>query len=336
MPETVTGKFQVVDSKGNVVLTVDADSQFVQITYEVLGQKLAEMTNTGHLGLFSGVTGQENVRLDPFNVPGQPCLTVTAGEGNIAIQGVGSSSGQAGVLGVGTGDQGFGVVGMGSGASGFGVVGNSNFGAGTGVHGHTSTGVGVLGTTDGAGPAGRFEGNVEVSGDLTASSNINLAKDLNVKGDAFVSGTLNVVADIVLAGPGDCAEDFDIADIHNADPGTVMVVNGSGSLQPSEKAYDKKVVGVISGAGECRPGMILGRRDSMQARSPIALAGTVYCKADAQYAPIEVGDLLTTSPTLGHAMKVTNHAMAFGAVIGKALAGLRGGQGLVPILIALQ
>jgi hypothetical protein len=52
---------------------------------------------------------------------------------------------------------------------------------------------------------------------------------------------------------------------------------------------------------------------------PLALTGKVYCKADAQYAPIEVGDLLTTSSTAGHAMKATDHDRAFGAVLGKAL-----------------
>jgi hypothetical protein len=57
---------------------------------------------------------------------------------------------------------------------------------------------------------------------------------------------------------------------------------------------------------------------------------------DARYSPIEVGDLLTTSPTLGHAMKATDSQKAFGSVIGKALSPLVAGQGLIPILIALQ
>jgi hypothetical protein len=62
----------------------------------------------------------------------------------------------------------------------------------------------------------------------------------------------------------------------------------------------------------------------------------VYCKVDAQYSPIEVGDLLTTSPTPGHAMKADDPLKAFGTVIGKALRPLSEGQGLIPILIALQ
>ena len=69
---------------------------------------------------------------------------------------------------------------------------------------------------------------------------------------------------------------------------------------------------------------------------PVALLGKVYCKVDAGYSPVEVGDLLTTSPTPGHAMKAAEPQRAFGSVIGKALRGLEAGQGLIPILIALQ
>ena len=71
-------------------------------------------------------------------------------------------------------------------------------------------------------------------------------------------------------------------------------------------------------------------------RIPIALLGKVYCKADARYGSIEVGDLLTTCASPGHAMKAADPVKAFGAVIGKALRPLKEGQGLIPILIALQ
>ena len=47
-------------------------------------------------------------------------------------------------------------------------------------------------------------------------------------------------------------------------------------------------------------------------------------------------DLLTTSASPGHAMKASEPLRAFGAVIGKALRPLAEGQGLIPILIALQ
>ena len=58
--------------------------------------------------------------------------------------------------------------------------------------------------------------------------------------------------------------------------------------------------------------------------------------ADASYGPIEVGDLLTTSATAGHAMRVVDPTLAFGSVIGKALSPLEEGVGLVDVLITLQ
>ena len=115
-----------------------------------------------------------------------------------------------------------------------------------------------------------------------------------------------------------------------------MVIEAGGTLQISDRAYDKRVAGVISGAGNMKPGIVLGKQYSENKRVPIALLGKVCCKVEANSSPIEVGDLLTTSLTVGHAMKVVDPVKAFGAVIGKALRPLESGQGLIPILIALQ
>ena len=155
------------------------------------------------------------------------------------------------------------------------------------------------------------------------------------EGNVWVSGELGVGIDIILAN-ADCAEDFDIADARSIEPGTVMVVGEEGALHRSHQAYDKRVAGVVSGAGDYKPGIVLDKRQSLANRKPIALLGKVYCKIDSQYAPVEVGDLLTTSFTPGHAMKASDPLKAFGAVIGKALRDLREGQGLIPILVALQ
>jgi hypothetical protein len=154
-------------------------------------------------------------------------------------------------------------------------------------------------------------------------------------GNVWVSGELGVGKDIILAN-ADCAEDFDIAEADLIEPGTVMVVGEEGALHQSHQAYDKRVAGVISGAGDYKPGIVLDKQHAQPNRKPIALLGKVYCKVDASCAPIEVGDLLTTAPTPGHAMKATDPLKAFGAVIGKALRPLKEGQGLIPILIALQ
>jgi hypothetical protein len=149
-------------------------------------------------------------------------------------------------------------------------------------------------------------------------------------------GSLFVNKGDVNLGGADCAEEFDIIDVENVDPGTVMVIHEEGALGVSDQPYDKRVAGVVSGGGDFKPGIVLDRNGAQVERKPIALIGKVYCKVDAQHGPIEVGDLLTTSPTPGHAMKAADPFRAFGAVIGKALRPLDAGQGMIPILISLQ
>jgi hypothetical protein len=141
--------------------------------------------------------------------------------------------------------------------------------------------------------------------------------------------------DIVLNN-ADCAEDFDVSDSRDIDPGTVVVIDEDSKLRPSDRQYDNRVVGVISGAGACKPGLVLDRQRSQLDRLPVALMGKVYCKADATVTPIAVGDLLTTSGLPGHAMKATDPLKVFGTVIGKALRPLTTGCDLIPILVALQ
>jgi hypothetical protein len=148
------------------------------------------------------------------------------------------------------------------------------------------------------------------------------------------NGNVSVSGDVLLTG-ADCAEHFDFNG-NLPEAGTVVVIDNAGALRESHQAYDKKVAGVVSGAGEYRHGLILDKRASDEGRIPVALVGKVFCKVDAQYSPIEIGDLLTTSSTPGHAMKATEPQKAFGAVIGKALKSISNGTGLIPILVALQ
>jgi hypothetical protein len=206
---------------------------------------------------------------------------------------------------------------MGHSISGTGVVGRSDgngdgvtgwSGNGSGVAGVSSRGNGIYGRTDDLfGNAGYFEGNVIVTGDICLGNTA-----------------------------GDCAEDFDVVDIADATPGPVMVLHGCGAVRASDHPYDTRVAGVVSGAGKFRPGIILGRGNPAPNRRPLALVGKVYCKVDAGYRSIGIGDLLTTSATPGHAMKVVDKTKAFGAVIGKALEALTEGTGLIPILVGLK
>jgi len=68
----------------------------------------------------------------------------------------------------------------------------------------------------------------------------------------------------------------------------------------------------------------------------VTLGAYAWCKVDADVAPIAVGDLLTTSPTRGHAQKVAEPGRAVGAILGKALGALKEGKGKIPVLVLLQ
>jgi hypothetical protein len=110
-----------------------------------------------------------------------------------------------------------------------------------------------------------------------------------------------------------------------------------GKLRVTTIPYDRSVAGIISGAGGVNPGMVMGQAGTFaDGEHPVALTGRVYCFCDASNGPIRPGDLLTTSSVFGHAMKVTDHQLAQGAIIGKAMGTLSEGRGLVLILVSLQ
>jgi hypothetical protein len=138
--------------------------------------------------------------------------------------------------------------------------------------------------------------------------------------------------DIKLSG-ADCAEMFDVAAACPVDAGTVLVMDGAEALRPCDRAYDRRVAGIVSGAGGRRPGLILNGRQAKGAA--VALMGRVFCKVDATNEAIEVGDLLTTSLTIGHAMKASDASRAAGTILGKAMGALQSGTGLIPVLVAL-
>ncbi len=258
----------------------------------------------------------------------------------------GFSTGGTGVAGTST--KGAGVTGIS--ANGAGVTGTSTNGAG--VVGTSSSGssAGVSGTNtsnnpnDGPGVYGFSSGFDGVHGESQSNqhagvSGINTGKGPGVWASGspagYFNGDVQVTGDVILVNSsGDVAEDFDVEDgaAHEA-PGTVLVINSSGKLCASADPYDTRVAGVVAGAGELKPAIVLQRLEGCRGRSPIALIGKTFCKVDASFGSIKAGDLLTTSPTLGHAMKVLDHARATGAILGKALRPLENGQGLIPILV---
>jgi hypothetical protein len=197
----------------------------------------------------------------------------------------------------------------------------ANDGGRAGVFGASEDGAGVLGYSRDSGSFG-----VYAFGGLRA---IALGRPFA----AEFEGDLRVNGDIQLVG-ADCAEQFDVAR-GVIEPGTVVVIDADGALRESDVPYDSRVAGVVAGAGTYRPAIVLDQQESSAPRVAVSLVGKVFCKVDGTHAPIGVGDLLTTSATPGRAMKATDPARAFGAIIGKALRPCSDGHGLIPILIAL-
>jgi hypothetical protein len=142
-----------------------------------------------------------------------------------------------------------------------------------------------------------------------------------------------------ITGGADLAEPFAVTESDQVEPGMVVAINPDqpGELRIADRAYDRGVAGIVSGAGGIQPGIVLHQADSVAiGEHPVALSGRVYVWADAQYGAIQPGDLLTTSDTFGHAMKVTDFDAAQGAILGKAMSSLEEGTGLVLVLVSLQ
>jgi hypothetical protein len=216
-----------------------------------------------------------------------------------------------------------GVIGIASTSAGIGVYGGSVGGTAVGVFGDTGGNVGVMGRAGPGGLAGHFQGDIRVDGKVVGSLQVD--QNLLVNGDVFLANT-----------GGDIAEQFVAADPKQCDPGTVMTVGETGELHPCSQGYDEHVVGIVAGAGTLRPAITLCPNDGSSRTVPIAMVGTAYCKVDASLAAIRPGDLLTTAPTVGHAMKVCDKQRSLGSVIGKALQPLMSGRGLIPVVVTLQ
>ena len=156
-------------------------------------------------------------------------------------------------------------------------------------------------------------------------------------GTATPATTLDIDGAVTIRGGADIVERFDIAE-GTVEPGTVVVIDPRqpGDLLVSSDAYDRKVAGIVSGAGGVKPGICLGQEGVMDGATPVAMTGRVYVRATAENGAIVPGDRLTTAHLAGHAMKATDADRSVGAVIGKAMTSLDEGTGLVLVLVNLQ
>jgi hypothetical protein len=158
-------------------------------------------------------------------------------------------------------------------------------------------------------------------------------------GVVFPDGTTQTTAFIPANCGADYAESVGVTgDRTHYAPGDVLVIdpNAPGQFLKANQPYSTLVAGVYS----TQPGFV-GRKHPEDAASraaevPMAMVGRVPTKVSAENGPIQVGDLLVSSSTLGYAMKGTDRSQMLGAVIGKALGSLDAGTGVIEVLVTLQ
>lgn len=244
---------------------------------------------------------------------------------------------------------GTGVEGISDGLGGYGVIGRAHGLNGVGVHAESQNeGATALWAYNPAGRGALIDGYTEMNGylDVRGAAYVNV---LTIKGGAdlaepfdIVDGLNNVAREPEASTNSFRAEnEFDKGGMLNPTPGMVVVIDPDhpGKLAISSKPYDHTVAGIISGANDLSPGMVMQAEHEPLARGahPVALTGRVWCWCDTTSTAIAPGDMLTTSSRPGFAMKADNRELAFGAVVGKAMTSLAKGEtGLVLVLVSLQ
>lgn len=161
--------------------------------------------------------------------------------------------------------------------------------------------------------------------DSQLKGTLGVTEHLNVNGDVSVLGGVRLLGD-------DVAEQFESVDDSEIDPGSVVVATGADSVQVCSDPYDHRVACVVSDVGGFRPAVLLndqGRGNHL----PVALAGRVRCKIDAQSAP-------------GRSGRHAHHVRYAGACHASLRCSARGWRsdrpgtrprcGMVPVLVALQ
>jgi hypothetical protein len=226
-------------------------------------------------------------------------------------------------------DAGTGVTVTETSSGGIGVYGSNGSGLGTGVWGNSSVGRGVFGySTSGVGVvAESLSGNTIMEGYSSGIRKFHIDNN----------GTYNGGSDFAEALPA-------YGKKASYQPGDVLVVSAKspGTVEKSSRPYDQRLVGVYS----TRPG-VLGADKAGTSRVdpdelPVAIVGIVPTKVSTENGPVQAGDLLTSSSTVGYAMKASpvrvGRAKIYrpGTILGKALEPLEEGKGVIKVLVTLR
>ena len=171
--------------------------------------------------------------------------------------------------------------------------------------------------------------------DSLANQRITLDANHDNTGDARI-----ITDEIEIKGGSDLAELFDITDDKESiSPGMLVSIDPDhpGKLMLSNKAYDQKLAGIVSGANGIKPGILMGQESTIATgENLVTLSGRTYVYANRTGGAIKAGDFITSSDVPGEAMKAKKGKKARGAIIGKAMTNLDSEKGFILVLVNLQ
>ncbi len=338
-------------SNGNVGIGVTAPSAKLQVAGDSPTPVVSAFNNhNGGSGTAHAISGSIGLFMQNASSAAVVGENLSSGASGYGVWGIhagggagvyGTTFGGAGVRGktLGSGKAVEGVVA--DGASGFAgyFAGRSYFSENVGI-GTTNPGARLAVTelgTEGLALFTQLGNGPGVTISIANSGSNNAALQVSTTGLApalRVAGGAEI--DLLQITGADLAEKFPASE--EMKPGIVAEIDtdNPGMLRIARGAYNRRVAGVVSGANGLSAGAVLGNLPGSESAPPIALSGRVWVSCDASQSAIDVGDLLTTSDTPGHAMKVTDYARAQGAILGKAMTALSGGAGMVLVLVTLQ
>ncbi len=226
---------------------------------------------------------------------------------------------------------------------------NSIFMGEAGVFGHsTDAASGVIGYNSFAGLngfGGRFESHNSY-GVYCLTSRADKNYGLYTPDNVYIGGKidLNGVVDPVIG------ERFEFDPEEELEAGDVMVIEKKSQyITRCTEANDTKVLGIIGPDVDVQNGEVMvitfgnrGAQPVPDADGRIEERTVIKVKVDAAYGAIERGDLLTTSPTPGHAMKAVpvdvdgTKIYRPGTIIGKAMESLDSGTGIIEVFVLLN